>query len=84
MDCGRRKLDTSSVIIKVSIDNITIMRNISYMGLVLLMAMVFAITGFNFEDPGFAENSKEYILLIMVVCFGIIYVIYRFANKNRP
>ena len=57
------------------------MRKITYLSLVILLAAAFAITGFNFEDPSFQENTKEYILLILAVALGAIYFINRFSKR---
>lgn len=57
------------------------MRKTKYISLVILLAAIFAITGFNFEDPSFQENSKEYMLLILAVIFGTISLIMKLSKK---
>ena len=57
------------------------MRKTTYLSLVILLAAIFAITGFNFENPSFQENTQEYVLLILAIGLGIIYFISRLAKK---
>jgi len=56
------------------------MRKIAYPAFAILLAATFGITGFDFDDPGFQENQKEYILLGIAVILSVIYLINRFSK----
>jgi len=57
------------------------LKKTTYLNLAILLTAAFAITGFNFEDPSFQENTKEYVLFILVIILGAIYFINRFSKK---
>lgn len=50
------------------------MKKTNFLLLFFLLFLVFAITGFNFDDPSFQENTKEYILLLFAIVLGAIYL----------
>lgn len=56
------------------------MRKIAYPAFAILLATTFAITGFDFGDPSFQKNQKEYILLGIAVILCVIYLINRFSK----
>lgn len=52
------------------------MKKLNLLLIAVLLLIVFAITGFNFDDPSFQENTKEYALIIVAVILGAIYLKY--------
>jgi len=56
-------------------------RKTTYLSLVILLTVVFAITGFNFENPSFEENQKEYTLFFVGIALWIIYTVSRLSKK---
>ncbi|HZW76948.1 MAG TPA: hypothetical protein VFF21_01435 [Flavobacteriaceae bacterium] len=46
----------------------------------VVVAVAFVITGLNFENLGYDENKNEYLLLLMVLMVGLIYIFRR--NKR--
>lgn len=59
------------------------MKKTRYLNLVIMFAAAFAITGLNFDDLSFQENSREYVLLIIAILLGIVYVINRSRLSNK-
>lgn len=45
------------------------------------MLLTFGITAFNFENPSFESNIKEYLLIAAGLIFTVIFVIRRIKAK---
>lgn len=47
----------------------------------VIVAAAFVITGLDFENLSYSENRNEYLLLLMVLLVGLIYIFRR--NKRQ-
>lgn len=60
------------------------MKKIRFLNLIIILSAAFAISGINFDDLSFKENSKEYVLLTIAFLLIIVYIVNRirqFPNK---
>lgn len=59
------------------------MKKANYLILFIIIAAAFAITGFNFEDFSINENKEEYILFLMAIILGVIYLLNRATLSKK-
>ncbi len=53
------------------------MQGSNHLILLILFAIIFGLTGFNFGDFGLEENKEQYILLVMALILTVIYLTQR-------